>query len=573
MLHEFWERDYTPWWLFLRASLLVGVEALTLSITYWRVSEWNVGGSPITLQCNRDIHGYMSYPCEGTLAFARCFPLLAISVSLVVAARFMLQSRMYYHFLIKKALLNFDKTKFWQDPAVVLLAGCLSVGMLHFAIHLVSPPDVPNSAFAKAYHVWEFISPCFVFFVVFERGCNIEKHLLTINRLYEDDVDLAKEHLNGAQLYAEKQLHNSATEVLDRLKQSSNSVPSSLDGLLDEIIKGATPSKGTLYEQQEQQSSLKGLWPGLILLSRHLTDDDSKGFRRSMQVFMLIFVVVHVLLLAVLCAATARDILDATPGQRPLGAYFPGPLGTKIEEVNSSLYQELGTGYCRDEGMLRPDCYWKIWKDMDVQSAPNMTISTASESDLASASHSLLSVRFNLSRTTVDEVENSALDLQTLSRDVSHHASPALALVSSWATSFQHSLAGVCSGWLTRRALPSPQIINRTTKMKDCGQYCSISKDCIGFSSGADYCTIYNHQHIQEPAGWTKCGIAATTNMGKSQIVQTNQYETAECWKRLSLEGETEDIASAIVGALHICLIAFFMVWTLRYLKPFGLFG
>mmetsp|Transcript_82445 Transcript_82445/g.146128 ORF Transcript_82445/g.146128 Transcript_82445/m.146128 type:complete len:559 (-) Transcript_82445:132-1808(-) len=550
-----WERHYNPWWLFTRALLLVGVQALTLSITYWQVCEWNVKGIPITVQCNKDIHGMMAYPCEGTLAFARCFPLLAISVSLVVAARFMLQARMYYELLQRKAILNFQNYHFAKDPATLLLAVCLLAGLLHFVLDLFMPPHLPHQYFTKAQNTWKFVSPCIVFFVVFERGCNTEKHLPTLNDLYEEDAGWAKEHLNASKLYSEKQLHDSACEVLEGIEQNPGKAPFSLDGLLDEIIKGATPSRGTSYEGEGDESALLGLWPAPVLLAKNLTDNNSRAYKLSMRVFMIIFVVVHMILLGILAGSTLREILDIIPGQRPLGSYLP-VMGLVMEEVDGSLYQSLGSGYCRDEGSSRPDCDWFAWKDLNNESEIVSEISASAVAGERALNHSLISLRFNISRTTLRESETFR------DRDL-------LNIFSALSASFEQRLAGACSGWLTgwytaarKGARPTGNVSAMT---EQCGKYCDYSA-CIGFSVDDDYCTIYNARPQEEPPGWTKC--AATSNITSlSQIVQTNSFETALCLKKLTLKGESEDIVSAAVSALHVCLVGFFMVWTFQHLK------
>lgn len=567
-----WELDYNPWWLFLRAAALVGVETWALSTTYWRVSEWNVHHSPITVQCNHAIHGWISYPCEGTLAFARCFPLLAISVSLLVAARFMLQSRMYYQLLKKKAILDFDNYQFWRDPAMLLLASFLVIGMQHYVLDLVIPPYLHfshNTALAKATNVWQFVSPCLIFFVVFERGCNIERHLVTINKLFEDDPTWAMRHLNGSQLYSESQLHSSASEVLGRLHEIDGDDHFNLDGFLDEILKGATPSKGTLHEEKKPESALMGMWPGPILLAKHLHDNDSRAFKRSMQAFMLIFVIVHMLLFTILTSFTLHEIFDSIPGQRPLGSYLPAPFGIAIEEINNTLYQSLGTGDCLDEGMMRPDCYWKALQDMKVESAVGGDqMFSSSQVTEEPFSHSLVSLRFKVSRTNATQPERFTddRDLQPL------RESDDASILSTLATSIGHRLSGACYGWLIGWYVASggsaqPSGI-ATTRRNACGQYCS-SEACIGFSIDEDRCTIYNYQHTKEPLGWKKC--ASTSNYTGFQIVQTGSLETATCWKKLTLKGQSEELVGAFVGVLHIGLVAFFYFWTMRHLKPLNM--
>jgi len=563
-----WRRDYNPWKLLMRALLLIGAQTLTLSVTYWRVCEWNVRGIPITVKCNSAVHGVWSFPCEATLAFARCFPLLAISVSLVVAARFILLSRIYYHLLTRKAILFFHSYQYWEDPTVLLLVGCLMVATVHFILDLTLPPYSPNNAFNWLMNVWEFTSPCCVFFVLFVRGCNIENHLTTVNKLCEQDVAWAKEHLNGSKLYSEKQLCSSALKIMDRSEQTHDETPSNLDSLMDMIIKGATSSPGTLFRPDEGGFALEGLWPGPVLLAKHLTDVDSKAFKKYMRVFRLIFLLVHVLLLIILAGSTLREVLDVVPGQRPFMTYLPTPLG-EFADVNGSLYQSLGEGYCRDEGLLRPSCYWKAWGDMDE---PAEHVSTMYLVATTSFNRSFIFVRSDLSRTRVLEYERPTDDVKMLPRNASGHAPGS-------STGFGRTFAGNMSAWLADRPVAfangDPPTASPGTSRKDqpatrwqCGKHCSSSA-CIGFSVGEDYCTMYTARPARAPLGWTECANPASAKSYYdhiSQITQANSYEFATCWRKLTLKGEPEDVLGALVILLHMCLIGFFMVWVDRYL-------
>jgi len=120
----------------------------------------------------------------------------------------------------------------------------------------------------KINNIAGFALPCVVFFVVFESGCNIEKHLVTLNKFYEDDADWAQEQLDGSKFFSEELIRKSAQAVQDRLQ--SNDDDFTLDSLLDETIRGTTVSHGHLTESNAQHSGkadlFTGLWPGGILL-------------------------------------------------------------------------------------------------------------------------------------------------------------------------------------------------------------------------------------------------------------------------------------------------------------------
>lgn len=537
-----WAKEYQPWLLLVRSMSLVGKQVLPLMLAYWKICEWNPEHYLITLHCQISTYGMLAYPCEATKAFARCFPLLAISVSLVVTGRFILQSRIYFHLLVKGAILDFQNYKFYKDPAVVLLVFCFSMGALHFLLDLCYPPYLVNHI-EKMSNICMFALPCVVFFVVFESGCNVEKHLVTLNKFYEEDPDVAQEFLSGVNFYSEEQIRASASQVME--SHSEDRV--SLDTLLDETIKGATTSRAALHEASNEGSNVpetlrtslfRALWPGQILLDEGLTDEASKSFKRAIRSFMAGFVVVHLVLLTLLLSSAARELGDTMPYREHPNDLKPGTL-----LVDQAHYQGLGEGYCRDDSMQRPECYWVEWKVFSPQKT-----STGPPRHRPRKAKGL----------SVDPVQSP------------RHAAQKHSAFLSVSTNFtsQIMLTGDVwtPAWMTQKD-PWPKHY-----IDVCARHCSSSSNCIGFSVDPEFCSIYNSEYTKAPTTWQQAPIAHDTARSSSmrrtaRIVQTNTHELATCWSKQDMKGEPQDIMGVIVCVSHAFIVAFIGFHTFLRMK------
>lgn len=518
---------------------LVGKQVLPLMLAYWKICEWNPEHYLITLHCQISTYGMLAYPCEASKAFARCFPLLAISVSLVVTGRFILQSRIYYHLLVKGAILDFQNYKFNKDPAIVLLISCFSMGALHFLLDLCYPPYLVNHI-EKMNNICMFALPCLVFFMVFENGCNIEKHLVTLNKFYEEDAEVAHDLLGGAKFYSEEQIRASGKKVIG----VAGEYRGSLDTLLDETIKGATTSRGAVHDETIHGNSrgsritnlFRGLWPGQILLDEGLTDEASKSFKGAIRAFMIGFVLVHMMLLALLLSSAAREFGDTYPAHPEHVSNNLKPGTFVVDDVH---YQRLGGGYCRDDSMQRPDCYWAEWKTFSPQIASTGPPGQRAMKATALSVDPLLSPR---------------------------HAAGKRSAFLSVSTNLTFPFTLQKPAWMTQKDRWPKRYI------EDCATHCSSSSICIGFAVDPEFCSIYNSEYIKASSGWQQTPIvhdeARSSSMRRTaRIVQTNTHELSTCWSKQDMKGEPQDIMGAIVCALHAFIVAFIGIETFRRMK------
>jgi len=529
--------------LFARAMSIVGKQVGPLCLAYWMICEWNPSHYLVTCSCRRETFGLLAYPCEGTKAFARCFPLLAISVSLVVTGRFILQSRIYYLLLSpdtpgrKTAILNFQNYKVYKDPAVFLLGCCFLIGCLHFGFHVFFPPYLVNNL-DKVSNIGQFILPCVVFFVIFESGCNIEKHLVTLNRFYEDDPVKAKEHLDGVKVLDEKKVHRCSKEAC----KSDGDGELALDTLLDDIVRRADLDDD---ESDAKRAGLfEGLWPGQVLLGHGLNDPVSKRFQCSVRVFMSIFAVTHAVLLGLLCSSTIREFGDTLP--RKYKNWRP----TNAIQLGGVYYTELGPGYCRDESMQRPDCYWVTW-DKAAQGglptnhshAPVETASLQKPRRAILQKPKLLNSRRNRHGKYYHPamVPDDGARRQTMFLSASTNAT---------ARGTRAPAVDELPEWMK----PQTSGEFEQGQIDFCGKACSSNKKCIGFSLDPEYCTVYNSLYVKAPSGWENSAEAETksSELRRRYVVQGSRFELATCWGTVNQKGEPQDVVGAIVTLLHV---------------------
>lgn len=217
-----WEHRGEPLQLFLEAGLAAGRQLFALLLIIVQVlgphSHDNI------MNCDPVRCGtYLSYLCEYTKAHVRCFPLLAMAVSLMIAARMVLNHRLYYQLLKHDLLISFEPLLPSQDSLFRLLLWCLVNALPHFIMniwlahrecfHLVKLGDLASSAeklmAANVLHdahqvaVFYFI-PAVVFLIFLFSSYDTEATLLPLSKFFEDDFEASRTVLNRVRFMREK---------------------------------------------------------------------------------------------------------------------------------------------------------------------------------------------------------------------------------------------------------------------------------------------------------------------------------------------------------------------------------
>mmetsp|Transcript_3907 Transcript_3907/g.6416 ORF Transcript_3907/g.6416 Transcript_3907/m.6416 type:complete len:425 (+) Transcript_3907:2-1276(+) len=406
-----------------------------------------------------------------------------------------------------------------------------------FFFALCSPPYLFNYP-EKINNICTYAVPCVIFFFVFENACNIERHLVTLNKFYEDDPYWAAEQLDGAKFIYEDQFVRSAVEVQETLHDDldeKDDLSFSMDFLLDKIIHRSTrASRNQPLSTAPQHAVFKGLWPGQVLLARHLNDSGSKAFKKSIGAYMVTLGLVHVFILTALVCASLKEVEDA----RSLW-HTNSRKGTLIA---GGLYEELHTGYCRDDSMQRPDCYWIAFEE-------SFLLQSNESSDGASTlSHS------RKGKPARDH--GSVLQPRISLRHAESGGSAAGFLATSHHTSIQQAVDRFLPWVSQKKSFPKERI-------DMCAGHCNSQSLCIGFSVSEAFCTIYTSKGTEAPPGWTKGAEAQARSASvrrSANIVQTSKYRMAECWKTAKPKGEPQDIVGCIVCLLHVFMVVYILV-------------
>jgi hypothetical protein len=349
-----WAEKFQPWKLLQIAGSRVGQQVAVLFFLFYEVCAWNPHHHLILMNCRREVLGSWVYMCEGTKAFARCFPLFAASMALIVTGRYILQFRIYYHFLIRKVLLDFTNHDIKRDLVLILVLLCFLCAVSHFVLDFFFPPYVTldkMTVVATAYFL-----PCGVFFILWREASDVEWHLMPLPKLVEDDPQWATQHIANSQKYLDTSIQHNFKNAQHKLYYEKPDHKFELDELLDEIVMMSRPAVSNFEDEPDHgdvkhgiHGLYKGLWPGRILLNPFLKDDDSRKFRQAFMTFVFVFIVLQLCLLVALALSAVQEANDAVPGGVPHDAFHAG----------GEAFEQLGhAGYCRDEGQHRPPGYF-----------------------------------------------------------------------------------------------------------------------------------------------------------------------------------------------------------------------
>jgi len=361
---EPWAHQYKPWRLLQVACSLLGGQIATLLFLWYQVSPWNHFHHNVLMNCRRDVLGWVVYPCEGSVAFARCFPLMASSMALIVTGRYILQFRIYFHFLVRNAIIDFTNYEIKKDLALILTLVCFLGAVVHFIMDLLFPPYVTTDKMMLIITTYFF--PCIIFFLLWKDAADIEWHLLSLSKFVEHDPQWAKGHISKCEKYLDTSIKHNFKDAQQKLYDEN--LPDGkfdLDELLDEIIAISHPANSHFQDEPDHgdikhgnHDFFKGLWPGRILLNPNLKDEESKGFRNAYFVFVAMFIVLQFGILTALTLSAVYKFNDAQSHGIPHDAFYVG--GRAFEQLGQS-------GYCRAEGQHRPPGYFRKIEELEDQ--------------------------------------------------------------------------------------------------------------------------------------------------------------------------------------------------------------
>ncbi|CAE7255586.1 unnamed protein product [Symbiodinium necroappetens] len=288
---------------------------------------------------------YLSIFCEYTKAYVRCFPLLAMAVSLMVATRMVLNHRIYYQLLKHDLLISFDKSNHAsEDPLFRLLLWCFANAFPHFiiniwlahreAFHLVKLGDLASSAqklmAANVLHdahqvaVFYFV-PAIVFLLFLFSSYDTEALLLPLSKFFEDDFEASRTALKRVRFMRESdvaarvqkglQLQGDGATVVDAFRELADAAATDAPAVLARTSRLQRADK-----QGREEARLRvtwTMWPARLLLDPRLSDKDTVIFRCLWHAFLAVIGLLMLVVFYCLSCQLLKDFGDVWSGQLP----------------------------------------------------------------------------------------------------------------------------------------------------------------------------------------------------------------------------------------------------------------
>lgn len=265
--------------------------------------------------CDSRVMGHLSYACEFSKSFMRCFPLTGALVAGFIVGRSLLQQRIYYGLLKRGAMLDFQNTGALDDPLFFILVMSFLMGISHFAMDFwIYGFQLPEQEFLTNYVVPS------VFFLLFVwSSYDLEAKLVPMNKYFEENPTLARKALAVMPFLDEREVqkviprlslktsdeNTTLHEVYLEIKQMTREAP---QHERHDILHGGGHNKGISY-------LLSTMWPSRILMDPKLTCDESRSFRHVRKFTAPFISTVLCSITMYICFQLGKDCMDVHSGQ------------------------------------------------------------------------------------------------------------------------------------------------------------------------------------------------------------------------------------------------------------------
>jgi len=485
---------------------------------------------------------------------------------MIMAGRFMLQSRLFYHMLKGRALLDLNNYKVFHDMfVIVVIGGCFSMSVIHFALDVLFPPYAGVQRLTNICTV--YFVPCTIFFVLYDSASDVERHFVPLTKFYEESPSYAKEHLGASKLYMEDELQRACAKSRQRTRSTAQGSTYSLDKLLDETLKVAQPYEGksascpvtstSSFTPVEHHSKIsrnifKGLWPAKLLLDPQLDDEGSISFKRAWLVFCVMFFFIQAAVLLSLLSSGFQNLWDAQPDNYPMGSV----------EVDGSHYEHVGEGYCREIGMTIPDGYYTALNNLVASPYVVAEPLAPRRGSIAAGIAAKVPAPFKpkTSRPNAAAVkQRKAQSPRSIS--VQPDVLPYSFLESGEWRSDMHPFK--------RKRDPEAEALEewRRQSAQSCAKHCSSNSNCGAYAVDPEKCTIYLKVSGRAPEGWADFIEHAPVHHAPAVVQQTNGAYGVDCWGKLDGLADPHEYMGAIVCfsfAAIVFMVAVMPIWTVR---------
>lgn len=313
---------------------------------------------------------YTAVFCEYTKAYVRCFPLVALAVSMMVATRMILNHRIYYQLLKHNLLISFEPLLPSQDALFRILLWCFVNALPHFIMniwlahsevfHLVKLGELASSAeklmAANVLHDARqvavfYLVPAVVFLLFLFTSYDTEAFLLPLSKYFEDDFEASRSALKEVRFVKEPDAADHVTKGLGF--QGKGGEACTAADVFEELAEvAATDAPIAMARRKNQQHrEVFGrvqmaaiarmrvtwtMWPARLLLDPRLEDEDSANFRRAWKFYLGLCVVFLCFIKTCLSHQILKDLYDVYKGQKPDVA------GLIVEGCHMALVMTLG---------------------------------------------------------------------------------------------------------------------------------------------------------------------------------------------------------------------------------------
>eukprot|EP00421_Protoceratium_reticulatum_P032676 CAMPEP_0168463620 /NCGR_PEP_ID=MMETSP0228-20121227/55152_1 /TAXON_ID=133427 /ORGANISM="Protoceratium reticulatum, Strain CCCM 535 (=CCMP 1889)" /LENGTH=377 /DNA_ID=CAMNT_0008479087 /DNA_START=91 /DNA_END=1221 /DNA_ORIENTATION=+ len=272
-----WEARGHPWQLLISAGGLVVRQYVALAVICYQVFFMGDAKKKYLMSCNPYEIGFAAtYFCEYSKTCVRCFPLMAMVVTMVVAARLILNQRAFYLMLRRGVLVDFDNFSPLRDPLFWILLWTLASSFLHFILDLCTSGDIsnPRSFDSRGLLIFYFV-PVIYFLMFLYTSYDIEDLLLPLSKYWEEDPEWARKSSLGMVFVEEHVIADAVLQGGLRFRA---------DGEAEKELARRQREGGGGFELSRWRH-VSRMWAGHLLLDPGLSDDSSRDFWRMWLVF------------------------------------------------------------------------------------------------------------------------------------------------------------------------------------------------------------------------------------------------------------------------------------------------
>jgi len=343
-----WESRGKPFELFAEAGFAAGRQLFALTLIIIQV--FGAHSHDNLMSCDPDRYGESAAVfCEYTKAYVRCFPLLALAVSLMVATRMVLNHRVYYQLLKHDMLISFEPLLPSKDRLFQLLLWCFGNALFHFVFNiylahresfkLVKLGDLASSAeklmaanvLHDAHKVAVFyLVPAVVFLLFLFTSYDTEAFLLPLSKYFEDDFEASRTALKRVRFMKEPDaaaqinrglqfqgLDGAKCVIADAFRELADAAATDAPAA---VARTSKLQLRAAFAQQQLESIARTsvtwtFWPARLLLDPRLTDQESLNFRYAWRLFLGIVATVMLFALCCLSGQMIKDTRDVMHGQ------------------------------------------------------------------------------------------------------------------------------------------------------------------------------------------------------------------------------------------------------------------